>query len=364
MNMEQTALERLLGSLAQPAFYEKDGKVLFCNRLAGECRVRIGHDVTQLLPDGAKLPSGGDPVQAELALPGGQTAAAIVPYLDGRLYLLTPPDRVQLQPQALLAIAQSIRTPLSNLFGVAAALFPRLETLEDPELQEQTAAMNRAYYQLLRLTCNLTDMRSALLGELRLRREKEELTGFFRKLFDRASPLIRAAGRELVYTCSAKPFCGWIDRQRLERAVWDVLSNALKFTAKGGVITAELEYTHTTAILRVHDDGDGLTAEELSTAFSAFDRDFALGDPRWGAGFGLPLAEHIARLHGGALLLESGGETGTTVTLSLSLQVPGTKELQFRSPTATIDYTGGYPHELVELSNVLPLSEFDSSRIN
>ena len=364
MNTEQTALEHLLGYLGQPAFYEENSKVVFCNRLASECRVRVGRDVTEMLPDGTALPVESDSAQATLSLPGGQTAVTIVPYLNGRLYLLTPASRIQLHPQALLAIAQSIRTPLSNLFGVASSLFTKLEALEDPELQEQTAAMNRAYYQLLRLTCNLTDMRSVLLDELHLRREKEELTGFFRKLFDRAVPLMKAAGRELVYTCTAKPFCGWIDRQRLERAVWDVLSNAAKFTSKGSVIQAELEYTHAAAVLRVHDDGDGLTAEQLSSAFSAYDRDIALGDPRWGAGFGLPLAEHIARLHGGALLLDSDEKTGTTVTLSLSLQVPGTKELQFRSPTATIDYTGGYAHELVELSNILPLSEFDSARIN
>ena len=363
MNTEQTELERLTGCLGQPAFYEEDGKVLFCNRLAEQARVRVGRDVAEMLPAGTALPEGGAAAHATLNLPGAQTAVTIVPWSKGRLYLLSPSDHAQLQPQALVAIAQSIRTPLSNLFGVAASLFPRLEAMEDDEIQQQTASMNRAFYQLLRLTCNLTDMRGVMLEEMRLLREKEELTGYFRRLFDRAAPLLKASGRRLVYTCGARPFCGWIGRQRLERAVWDILSNAAKFTPKDGVITAELEYTHSAAILRVHDNGEGLTPEQLAHAFSAHDREYAPGDPRWGAGFGLPLAEHIARLHGGALLLESG-TGGTTVTLSISLHVPATKELQFRSPTAAIDYSGGYPHELVELSNVLPVAEFDSSRIN
>lgn len=224
--------------------------------------------------------------------------------------------------------------------------------------------MNRAHYQLLRLACNLTDMRSALLGELKLRREKAELTGFFRELFDRAVPLLRETGLELRYTCKAKPFCGWIDRQRLERVIWNLLSNAVKFTPKGGTVTAELEYTLQAAILRIHDDGEGVSQARLSSVFQGYDRSCALGDPRWGAGLGLPLAEHIVRLHGGTLMLQSEEGSGTTMVLSLALSVPGTTELQFHSPTATIDYTGGYAHELVELSDVLPLSEFDSYRIN
>lgn len=365
MNTEQNELKLLLEQLAQPAFFETDGEVRFYNRLAGEYRVRAGRPVMDLLPDGCGLPEAGSaPVHAQLTLSAGPADASILPYAGGRLYLLTPPARTELHPQTLLSVAQSIRTPLANLLAGAAALFPKLEALEDPDLQKQTASMNRAYYQLLRLACNLTDMRGVLMDELHLRREKAELTGFFRKLFDRAAPLLTAAGFEFEYTCTAKPFCGWIDRQRLERAVWDLLSNAAKFTPKGGRITAELEYTHAAALLHIRDTGDGMTPDLLADAFTAYDRDFALGDPRWGAGFGLPLAERIAQLHGGAIFLESEPGGGTTATLSLSLQVPSTKELQFRSPTASIDYTGGYPHELVELSNVLPYTEFDSSRVN
>ena len=273
MNTEQTELERLTGCLGQPAFYEEDGKVLFCNRLAEQARVRVGRDVAEMLPAGTALPEGGAAAHATLNLPGAQTAVTIVPWSKGRLYLLSPSDHAQLQPQALVAIAQSIRTPLSNLFAVASSLFPALEEAEDPALQMQLASMNRAYYQLLRLACNLTDMRCVLDGSLHLLREKEELTGYFRRLFDRAAPLLKASGRRLVYTCGARPFCGWIDRQRLERAVWDILSNAAKFTPKDGVITAELEYTHSAAILRVHDNGEGLTPEQLAHAFSAHDRE-------------------------------------------------------------------------------------------
>lgn len=365
MDTNTNELALLLDHLSQPAFFEVDGTVVLRNALAGERHIQPGDAVARFLP--AELPLPSDPqetVQVTLTLPEERLGATVLRHGEGRVFLLAGSAQAELHPQTLLAVAQSIRTPLSNLFGVASSLFPMLEETEDPMLQRQLASMNRAHYQLLRLACNLTDMRSALLGELKLRREKAELTGFFRELFDRAAPLLHEAGLELQYTCNAKPFCGWIDRQRLERAVWNLLSNTVKFTPRGGTITAELEYTFSAAVLRIHDSGEGVSPAQLTTAFQGYDRICALGDPRWGAGLGLPLAEHIVRLHGGTLMLHTSEGKGTTAVLSLSLSVPGTAELQFHSPTASIDYTGGYAHELVELSDVLPLSEFDSCRIN
>ena len=313
---------------------------------------------------GSRPAPGGAPRQVILNLHDALASASVLPSKSGYLFLLSPAVSESVPPQALLAAAQSIRTPLSNLFAVASSLFPALEEAEDPALQMQVASMNRAYYQLLRLACNLTDMRCVLDGSLHLRREKSEVTVFFRDLFERAVPLCRAAGITLTYSCSARPFAAWMDRPRLERAVWNLLSNAIKFTPKGGNISAELEYTPQAARLRIRDNGDGIGPDLLATAFDAYTRDIPLGDPRWGAGLGLSLAGRVAQLHGGSIFLESDPGSGTSVVLSISLNTPATTELQLRSPTAGIDYTGGYPHELVELSDVLPLREFDSSHIN
>lgn len=364
MNNEQTDLTRLLEHMAQPAFLESDGIVCFRNRPAAELHVSLGDETARFLP--LPLPDDGSEaaVQCTLHLPAARVSATVLPRAGGHLFLVVPPERTALQPQALWSISHGIRTPLANLMAVATRYFPALMQNEDPVTEQNLSSMNRAHYQLLRLACNLNDMRSILLDELHLRREKNELTAFFGKIFDRAAPLIRSAGLEFEYICRARPFCGWIDRMRLERVVWNLLSNAMNFTPRGGKITAELEFTMQAAILRIRDTGDGMTPELLATAFCAYDRERALGDSRWGAGLGLPLSEHIARLHGGAILLESIPGKGTCATLSLSLAVPSTEELQFRSTIADIDYTGGFPHELVELSGKLPIYEFDPSGIN
>lgn len=365
MKFELNELTPLLDLLAQPALFAEGGIVRYCNRPAQDCGLKTGSEITPLFGAGAELPApGGAARQITLNLHDAPASASVLSAGGGYLFLLSPAASESVPPQALLAAAQSIRTPLSNLFAVASSLFPALEEAEDPALQTQIASMNRAYYQLLRLACNLTDMRCVLDGSLHLRREKSEVTVFFRDLLERAIPLCRAAGITLTYSCSARPFAAWMDRPRLERAVWNLLSNAIKFTPKGGSISAELEYTPQAARLRIRDNGDGIGPDLLATAFDAYTRDIPLGDPRWGAGLGLSLARRIAQLHGGSIFLESNPGIGTAVVLSISLSTPATTELQFRSPTAGIDYTGGYPHELVELSDVLPLREFDSSHIN
>lgn len=360
MNKEQTDLSRLLEHLSQPAFLETDGVVCFRNRLAAELYVSPGDETARYLPQ--TFPAGTDaPVQCTLHLPASRVSATVLPCAGGRLFLVVPPERTTLKPQALWSISHGIRTPLANLMAVATTYFPGLLQNEDPVMTQNLSSMNRAYYQLLRLACNLNDMRCILLDELRLSREKNELTSFFAKIIDRAAPLIRDAGLEFEYICNAEPFCGWIDRARLERAVWNLLSNAMNFTPRGGKITVELEYTEAFALFRVRDTGDGMTPELLSTAFCAYDRERALGDSRWGAGLGLPLSERIAQLHGGAIVLESAPGEGTCATLSLSLAVPRAEELSFHSSITDRDYAGGFPHALVELSGRLPIHDFDPS---
>ena len=82
----------------------------------------------------------------------------------------------------------------------------------------------------------------------------------------------------------------------------------------------------------------------------------------WGAGFGLPLVQHIVQLHGGAMMIGSPGSGGSVVVFSLPLGEPDAQTV--KSPVAGMDYAGGFRHELVELADVLPLEVFDSSNVN
>lgn len=358
-------LTALLDHLSQPVFCVREGTVCYCNAAAADRLVCVGAPIERYLDaDPALFDTDAEAQQLPVVLAGQQLRATVQKLTDGQLFLVTPDAGEGVHGDALRTVAQSLRTPLSNLFGVAAELFPELEELEQPALQRQMSCVNRALYQLLHLACNLSDMSAVLSDTLRLAREKVELSAWFSELLGRAEPFCRTMGVELNWQTPSRQFYGWIDCQRVERAFWNLLSNALKFTPKGGTVCVHLENTGKTAMLRFSDNGEGLSAPLLATAFARYDRRSQLNDPRWGAGFGLPLVQKIAQLHGGTVVIQSQEDTGTSVSMTLSLQAPDCEEMQLHSPVASMDYTGGYRHDLVELADILPLGEFDSYHIN
>lgn len=364
---ESSILFSTLRYLPQAAFCVRGDLVCFSNPAARALLVAEGTPVTDYLDDDAELyhTLGSAPVQLGVVLAGRRLRASV--HDDGglRVFITCPdPAAAAVPPDTLQSVSQSLRTPLTNLLGAASSLFPLLEEQENPELQKQMARMNRAMYQLLRLSFGLSDMRAMLSDELCLHREKLELTAHFAAFFDRLALLCREAGVTLRYTLPDKPFSGWIDRQRVEQAILHLVSNALKFTPDGSTLDIRLERSGDRILLCVSDSGEGMDADLLSTAFSRFDRPAQLDDPRWGVGFGLPFVRRVAQLHGGAVMLQSQPQGGTAVTMSLSIKPPEQPEEPLKSPVAAMDYAGGYRHDLVELSVVLPPETFDTSNVN
>ena len=100
----------------------------------------------------------------------------------------------------------------------------------------------------------------------------------------------------------------------------------------------------------------------LCAAFTRYERENPLGDPRCGVGFGLPIVRHIAQLHGGALVL-SAQNGGMHACMSLSIRAPKPSEDTLHSPVAAMDDAGGYRRELIGLADVLPPEAFDSCAI-
>lgn len=345
----------------QPVFFARDGAVFYSNRPARDLFVHPGASLSALLGDSeAFLPRTPQsaPVQMPLTLTGKTMQASVHPFEDGLLFILTAAQEQAVPPQALQAVAQALRTPLSNLFGVASSLFPALEDLEDPVAQQNVAALERAFYQLLHITCDLSVLPGVLDGSLRLAREKTEMCGFLYEIFEKAEPLFRLAKISLSCELPDSTFSAWIDRQMLSRAIWNLLSNAVKFTPRDGSVRLTLSYTQKTAVLRVEDSGEGMDPGLLSGAFTRFGDRMQPGDPRWGIGFGLQFVRCVAQKHGGTSVMQTQPGEGTSVIISLPLEAPAPRDPQLASPILDVDYTGGYRHELVELADVLPLDVF------
>lgn len=185
---------------------------------------------------------------------------------------------------------------------------------------------------------------------------------FFGEIAERASTLTAKAGVRLTYTPPTREGMGNLDRDMAERAFYNLLSNALRFTPKGKTIQVTLTLDRERAVLRVQDQGEGLHQEIQQDLFSRYRRAPSVEDGRFGLGLGLLLVRQTAALHGGALLISEAPEGGTIAALSFRRNLPASGA--FRSPMADLDYTGCRDHGLVELSRELPRDLYDPQAIH
>lgn len=154
------------------------------------------------------------------------------------------------------------------------------------------------------------------------------------------------------------PIFVWIDRRQVRRALLALLSNAVKFSAPGGTLHLTLTRHGRRAVIRLSDSGEGMDAEILCSAFHRYARPEVPEDSRFGAGFSLPVVQAIMQAHGGSILLQSQRGGGTDALLTLPAGGPTDRTL-LKSPRISVDRSGGFVPELVELSDVLPPQVFD-----
>ena len=125
----------------------------------------------------------------------------------------------------------------------------------------------------------------------------------------------RAHSRELILTLDCGKDMGSItaDARRLKQALFNLLSNSLKFTPEGGEVTLSVERSGNDFLFAVADTGIGIPEEDQERVFGRFERGTGQGR-QVGAGLGLALVQSLIELHGGTVELESSIDGGTRVT--------------------------------------------------
>ena len=356
----------LLNMLSQPVWFVRQGQVVFCNDAAA-----LVMDPDHAAPEHWMAPEdlavygswdGAQPLQLPVTLDGTAHEALVRREGDTDIFAARPrPSYESLQLHALTAVGRTLRSDLAALFDAASELFPRLEELEDPRIQRQTARMNQGLYRLLRLAGNLSDAGGYLAGEARGLFQRTELKEFFETLHRDLEPLFAMTGTELVLTGLTAPLWAAVDRQKLSRALRNLLANALH-GAPGGRVELRIENGGHAVYIRVSDNGAGMAPSRMATAFDGYETPESR-EEGWGAGLGLPLVRHIAALHGGTVVLNAQPGEGTTVTVSISTRLEPSPAEEVRNPVRACDYAGGYNADLLELSDALPPEIFDSRNL-
>lgn len=254
---------------------------------------------------------------------------------------------LSLLPQA----AAQMRGALSNLYFAAARLAPAAAREADPELDARAALLDQSYYRLLRLVNDLTATRY-LDGEPLPLRDRD-IVDFVAELFGGIASLASLKGVETRLICAEESHICAFCPDAMEQLLYQLVSNALKFTPAGGLVTVELRRTRGRVVLAVEDTGPGIAPERMETLFDSYHQAETPAPPPQGLGLGLALCRGIAQGHGGIITAESRQGKGSRFTFSMPDRLCGTTLSDLR-----FDYSGGFNHTLMALSDAMPPEAF------
>lgn len=345
---EKKEASGLLDLLTQPSFCVKDNLIVRLNPAAEGLLLTEGTDVRKLLLTGAEeyQAFSGGCLYLKLNLTARGCGAAVRRVNGYDVFVLNPENDAG-ELQALALAAMELRQPLLNAMLSADRL-----TQADPETKAQLARLNRGLHQLHRIINNMSDAgRFASSSRQELRNVGKE----FAEIFEKAQTLVAHTGVTLTYSGLSGDVYSLADREQLERAVLNMLSNAVKFTPKGGTIAASLSRHGNMLRLSIQDSGCGMEDHILSNVFSRYLRQPLIEDSRHGIGLGMVLIRSAAASHGGTVLIDQPVGTGTRVTMTMEIR-PGKGE-RLRTP---IDLPGGQDPGLIELSDCLPASVYET----
>jgi PAS domain S-box-containing protein len=227
------------------------------------------------------------------------------------------------------AVSHELRTPLNSILGWAQML--KQGVLDAPTRERALDTIVRNAQMQSQLVNDLVDISRVVSGQLRLDIREVELIPVIKEAIETIRPA--AAVKEITIVDEldpkAEPILG--DPSRMQQVIWNLISNAIKFTPAGGRITVLLERVGRDVRIVVRDTGRGIAKDFLPFVFDRFRQADTRGSRQGGLGLGLSIVRHLVELHGGSVEARSAGENqGSEFAVTIPWWNP--KDVRPRSP--------------------------------
>jgi PAS domain S-box-containing protein len=236
---------------------------------------------------------------------------------------ITAQRATRLKDEFLATLSHELRTPLSAILGWTQLLL-RAERSKGPEEQKRAIEIiDRNARAQVKLIDDLLDLSRVMTGKLRLDLHQVSLASIVEAAVDSARPSADVKGIRLKAILSSHQDIVSADSARLQQVVWNLLTNAIKFTPKGGQVQVLLQRVNSHLELSVSDTGIGIPVNYLPHVFDRFSqKDSSTTRVFGGLGLGLAICKQLVELHGGSIRAASLGEgRGATFSVQLPLSI-------------------------------------------
>jgi PAS domain S-box-containing protein len=256
--------------------------------------------------------------QEDLALAESLAHRAAIAIENARLYR-SAQEANRLKDEFLATVSHELRTPLTAIMGWAYLL--RAGQIDEGSAATALETIERNARSQSQIIDDLLDVSRIITGKLRLDVREVDPISFIESAIDAVRPAAEAKGVRLQKVIDTGILSIAGDPSRLQQVVWNLLSNALKFTPRGGRVQIRLERVNSHIEIVVTDTGSGIKPEFLPHVFERFRQaDQTTTRQHGGLGLGLAIVRHLVELHGGTVQAESAGEgQGATFTVRLPL---------------------------------------------
>jgi signal transduction histidine kinase/ligand-binding sensor domain-containing protein/DNA-binding response OmpR family regulator len=227
-------------------------------------------------------------------------------------------------------VSHEFRTPLSLIISPIDTL---IKINEKPEQKNQLLMIKRNGRRLLNLVNQLLDFRKMEFKELKLNLKKGDIIEFIREVYSSFADLADQNRIDYLFESKISSLITKFDHDKIERILFNLLSNAFKFTASGEQISVELSLVNSspdTQIqqlleIKVSDTGIGIDKEKQERIFERFFQDnLPEGLLNQGSGIGLAISHEFVKMHSGEITVESEPGNGSTFIVHLPLNNEGT----------------------------------------
>lgn len=211
-------------------------------------------------------------------------------------------------------ITHELMTPLTIISA-------SLDQLKSEPTHELLGTMSVNVQRLMRLLQQILEFRKAETGNLKLRVSKGDLALFVRHEVESFIPLVRKRQQHISVACQEEVMQGYFDTDKLDKILYNLLSNSAKYTDIGGVILVDLKYLENRdrVCLIVKDTGRGMSEQQQRNLFKRFYEGDYRQSHTIGTGIGLSLVRDLVELHKGSIRVESQVGVGTTIFVELPI---------------------------------------------